>query len=222
VTLEKNPDLEVIVSNLVSLNRNQSFRKFTASDKPLKGLDFLKQQLSDKAFNVGPVLYICKRAFLIDNNLFFAKGRIIEDQLMATQICLKAEKMMAIDFTHYYYNYCISDESISSMKDKTKYAEDLIYCCSEINKLCNGIADKKLKSLLADRVTYLYIRALVYGKCYKKSTLYLIDKSYFNNKFCSWKYKVISILFNINARLCCLSLVLLLPLIKRVLGGVSR
>jgi glycosyltransferase involved in cell wall biosynthesis len=214
-TIFAHHDIEVIVSNIVSLNKNKKFFRNTIQSSPISGKDFLKFQLKAGTFNVGAFFFICKRAFLIENGLYFPKGRLAEDVPIAVQICLIAQRIMAIDFVHYYY--LVREDSITQTKDRTKLAEDYTYNLLQIEKMACSVEDRELRMILTNWVIKRYLRALIHGKCYKKSKSYIINLDLFKNKNCSAKLKIVNRIFRLSPRFCVFVLYLLFPFLTKML-----
>jgi glycosyltransferase involved in cell wall biosynthesis len=216
----KQEEIDILVSNAISLNKEKRYKRFISSEKPMSGCDFIKTQLKAGVYNIGPYYFICKTSFLKGNSLYFMRNNIVEDFLWATQCCLLAKTMRAIDFAHYYYY--IREGSISAMRDKSKHLSDFILCCYEIEKLLINTKDKELKRIIADRNILFYIRLLIQAECYKKGNSHLIRRDFFRNEACSGRVKTLNLMIRLCPRLNLFALSYLVPFVKRVKVVFSR
>lgn len=104
-------------------------------------------------------LRACRREFLLQNNLFFEKGRFHEDELWTPMVFLSAEKV--IYFKEKVYCYRIRKDSImsASFKSTEKHAEDFVFILNTVyDKYLENIKDtNQLKAVLGSWAdTYLW------------------------------------------------------------------
>ncbi|MBQ0057818.1 MAG: glycosyltransferase [Bacteroidales bacterium] len=118
------------------------------------GMDFLKGR------NLLPCVigYIYRRAFLIDNGLYFASGLYHEDEDFTTRVFLKAGPFMAVKGPHYVY--VERQESITTSTDKARQRKrigDLLIILNNLRQLPNNECERivlktKLSFLTLDTV----------------------------------------------------------------------
>ena len=92
-------------------------------------------------------LYIYRRKFLVDERLFFAYGRLHEDEQFTPRAILKAKKI--VDSNACHYNYVIRDNSITTKKDKRKNASDVIISAKELR---NFFDNENINRYIADNL----------------------------------------------------------------------
>ena len=88
-------------------------------DIDLKGIEFFKNVFPSN-YIVSACLAVYSRDFLVDNNIFFEKGRYFEDNDFHLRVCIKAQKVRAIHESLYvrrYRNGSIMSEIYSYKKD---------------------------------------------------------------------------------------------------------
>ena len=81
-------------------------RSFT--NEVMSGIDFLKKSYDEGAMVHCVVSSIYSSALIKDNNLFFKKGILHEDNLWTPQVFLKAERVMYYDidfYMHFLYGF---------------------------------------------------------------------------------------------------------------------
>ncbi len=78
---------------------------------------------------------ICKRSFIIDNDLFFAEGRLQEDIDWTTRLCCKAETFRGYDQP--WYHYRMKREGSISSKIHAKFITDVIEMAAIDKNLLN-------------------------------------------------------------------------------------
>lgn len=153
-----------------------------AIDSAISGSEFLREQLRSKKMYMAAWLNLYNREFLINNDLFFKKGILHEDEQWTPRVFLKAKKVRYIKFPFYYY--IIRENSITKKKDKTKNGIDLINTCYELEKIYEKIDDKELKELLNDYLVMLFLNAINIGNLY-----YGVETNYYKKRFLIGKPK---------------------------------
>ncbi|RRD40773.1 glycosyltransferase [Leptotrichia sp. OH3620_COT-345] len=103
----------------------------------------------------GPEVWddLFKREFLIENNIFFKKGRMHEDEIFTVESLIKASKVKFYGI--YYYNYLQREKSIMSTKSSKNY-EDMEKNINEIYNLMLSEKDEKIKKVLEAEIHRLY------------------------------------------------------------------
>ena len=169
-----------------------------AIDSAISGREFLREQLRSKKMYMAAWLNLYKREFLINNDLFFKKGILHEDEQWTPRVFLKAKKVRYIKFPFYYY--IIRENSITKKKDKTKNGIDLINTCYELEEIYEKIDDKELKELLNDYLVMLFLNAVSIGNLYSNKFNSVYNKKFVIGKSLSRKNKIKAYLFIMNKR----------------------
>ena len=128
-------DLDILIGNYFSL-KNENLIRGTESYKEniiFSGEKFLRENgkiIIGKGY-VWRNLYC--REFLMNNNLYFEKGIIMEDQLFTILCLLKAKKVKYLE--NYIYFYRIGREgSFTSTPNKELFAKSSYKICEELLK----------------------------------------------------------------------------------------
>lgn len=129
-------DLDILIGNYFSL-KNENLIRGTESYKEniiFSGEKFLRENgkiIIGKGY-VWRNLYC--REFLMNNNLYFEKGIVLEDQLFTILCLLKAKKIKYLE--NYIYYYRIGREgSITSTPSKELFVKSSYKICEELLKL---------------------------------------------------------------------------------------
>lgn len=168
-------------------------------DTVISGSDFLKVQLRGKKMYMAAWLNLYNKNFLIENDLFFKKGILHEDEQWTPRVFLNAVKVKYIKFPFYYY--VIREDSITKKKDKKKNAMDLINTCSELEKIYINIKDVELRKLLYDYLVMLFLNAVSIGNLYDDKGERFYSKSFLIGKPKTIINKLKVILFVFNEKL---------------------
>lgn len=135
------------------------------SNKLYDSNDFLKNELRNRNLPSAACFGIYRRSLIIENNLFFQKGILHEDERWSPQILLKAKKILTS--SNVVYHYIQRDNSIMHKKDKTKNGIDLVDTSNYLDKITDTINDKEVKLLLKNRQAMIYMRGTVIGRLYR-------------------------------------------------------
>lgn len=195
-------NVDVIVGDAIRIEGDKKSlmeHAYISSDTIISGKEFLKTQLKSRKMYMAAWLNLYNRRFLIDNDLFFKKGILHEDEQWTPRVFLKAQKVKYIRFP--FYNYIIREDSITKAKDKTQNGIDLINTCYELEKIYEEIDDIELKKLLNDNLVNKFLQAIDYGNFYSNQYKDLYSKKFLIGKPISIKNKAKSYLFIINKRL---------------------
>ncbi len=108
-----------------------------------------------REYTHGPEVWddIFRREFLLENSIFFKKGRIHEDEIFTIESMLKAQKVKFYGI--YYYNYLQREQSIMSTKSLKSY-EDMEKNINEIYSFMLYEKDEKIKKVLEEEIHRLY------------------------------------------------------------------
>ncbi|MCI8417924.1 MAG: glycosyltransferase [Lachnospiraceae bacterium] len=175
----KEQQVDIVVGEAVSyVDDNHIYLK--------KQRDFLKEGKYDaKEFLVNclkdDVMVMCvpfnlyRKELIIDNNLFFERGLLHEDELWTPQIFLNAMNIYYCKDI-FYYHYTRAD-SITQRKDLSKNGQDLLYICNKLDDMYSLI-EGELGKLLRDYLSMIYMGGVYSGKLYRKDRRSLIDKRF--------------------------------------------
>ena len=106
--------------------------------------------------------YICKREFLIANNLNFKEGLIYEDELWTPQVLLKANRVLATNI--YHYNYLQRGNTITNSEVNQFKVDCFFYVAQQLIQLSESAKNRILKEALWLRACILYNRGLTMHK----------------------------------------------------------
>lgn len=158
-------NLDVVCGNSIKISDYNKRTMFGGVNENIvkTGLDYLVECINNKRFS-APVWLRMYRADLIkNNNLYFKKGLLHEDENWTPKVLLKANRVAYINFS--FYNYIIRKNSITQKKDKTKNIKDIIYTCNELEKIYNSLnISEKHKNILKDYLARLYMNTCTYGE----------------------------------------------------------
>ncbi|MCD7883281.1 MAG: glycosyltransferase [Lachnospiraceae bacterium] len=100
--------------------------------------------------------YICKKEFLINNNLYFKEGIIHEDELWTPSVLIKAERIYYSEI--YFYNHYMRENSIMHSDNLKRSVNDTFEVCLKLEKLYSGEKQSNTK-ILRNRMCILFLRA---------------------------------------------------------------
>ncbi|CRK80175.1 glycosyltransferase [Neobacillus massiliamazoniensis] len=162
----------------------------------LKGKEFLKIGFKHGIVKMAVWCNLYNRKFLLENELFFKKGLLHEDEQWTPRVLLLANKVLVSDIRFYYY--IIRDESITNTKKFKRNAKHIISTVKELYNLYEKIDDEELKILLNDYLVSLYLFAFRKGKLFEEDNKY-INKSFVMKN--SKRNKIKSFIFCISPKL---------------------
>lgn len=173
------------------------------SGKVYSGEDAIKLQLNAGALQTTVWLGAYRREFLLENQLWFKRNLLHEDELWSPNTFLEASSIVyqAIN----YYAYRIRNNSImrSEKKDNSKNIASLIYVYSHVTKLYDWkIADDELLTALKDDVSRRYLHCITVWRIneYPKLMKRVDRREIFRNSK-SKKNKVRALILMMNAGL---------------------
>ena len=131
-------DLEVLGFKYIEVpEKAQEAQPINYEPQPLEvlnGIDFVTKH----NFVAVSVAYLVKRNHLIDNNITFPVGHMIEDAGFSMRVYLNAKRVAQTDCVAYCYRY--RPTSIINNKNEThqrKILDDFIYAAYDINTIIN-------------------------------------------------------------------------------------
>lgn len=125
------------------------------------GIDFLKAELSSGNFKAMAPIGVYRRSFILENELYFKKGILHEDEQWSPRVIAFANRVLVLNEICYIYE--IRDGSITQKKDKTKNALDLMDTCVELKEYFSQTTDKQLQRLENRYLAKLYMGAVTRG-----------------------------------------------------------
>lgn len=130
-------------------------------NKVTDGLEYYVSSNEEDFFQASPCVYMYKRELILENNLFFEKGILHEDEEWTPRVMIKAKRVKYINFV--FYHYTVSREnSIMNSKDKTKNMVDLLNTYKKLEKIFNETeASKEQHKKMNDYLCRVYINACV-------------------------------------------------------------
>lgn len=193
---------EIVIGQLVKYYPNEKKvvnkqrNEYSNKLKLVTGLEYLNESISEKIYSAVAVKGIYKKELLLENNLFFEKGLLHEDELWTPQILLKAKKV--IDSNMNFYVHVDREGSITNNKDNTKNVQDLVNIVYSLEKTYNLNLSKKDSKILRDYLVTLYLNALNIGKLLDKDTEYKVDYKFLKRNVGTIRNLLKSILIFIN------------------------
>lgn len=149
---------DIIVGNAIIYN--QSRIEHQGHSNLIEGQVYDSNEYLTKAISAGewyaPVCYnLYRRAFLVENVLYFKKSILHEDMEYIPRVFLKANKIGYMDFE--FYQYVIREGSITQTKSFDKNITDLMDIYSEWKKQFDNVSNKKLRKKLYGVLSKYYI-----------------------------------------------------------------
>ena len=108
----------------------------TAPGELMKADEIVLSELKYRNLPVAACFGAYKLELLIDNDLYFEKGILHEDERWSPQVLLKAGEIYKSPTI--FYNYVKHDNSITTKTDKTQNGIDLLATCDVLDKLIDA------------------------------------------------------------------------------------
>jgi len=163
--------------------------------------EFMKNELKKRNLPIPACFAFYKKELIINNNLYFESGMLHEDERWSPQIILNSSSIFVTDKV--IYHYVQREGSITHKKDKTKNGLDLLDTAYYLLNISNELKDTELKRLFKNRISMIYMKAIVIGSLYRKEYVKKIDRSFPLKNTCFFKDIIKAILFFFNLRLYC-------------------
>ena len=130
--IEKYPDVDFVIGNFKILGTNSKGNNpdFLTCASCVKGNENILQDYIAGKWYVMPWNHLYRKAYLLQNNLFFKEGLLQEDILFSFQIATTARYMAAVYEKTYIYKIR-SDGSLSTQCKLLKDLEDLLFILQE-------------------------------------------------------------------------------------------
>lgn len=149
-----------IACAVLESGKMEEYKHPTGLESVTSGQRFLSEAIRQNTFLPCAQFYVYKREFLCEQQLSFFDGILHEDELWAVQVLLKAQKVKLANFRFYFYR--IRQGSITRQKNKRKNAEDLLFVCKTLDKLCQKYKKSEV-SFIRERIAMLYMNAVYVG-----------------------------------------------------------
>lgn len=156
----KSKDVDVLLGNVKWIYPDKIYtEKANTADvitEVMTGKQALEALMSREVY--VPMAYnsICKRSFLVENELWFKDGLIYEDELWTPQVLFKADRVYASDI--YHYNYLQRDNTITTSKGNQKKIDSFFYISQQLIEMSKYTDNQLLKEQLWFRAVVLYHR----------------------------------------------------------------
>lgn len=120
-------DLDILIANAVKVtgNRKKLMRKDIFTKSIVSGEDFFYYALSSNEYNPAVWMNVYRTDFLKENDLYFKKGILHEDEEWFPRVLLAAKHVRITNTA--FYLYIIRDNSITTMKNKFENAKSKLY-----------------------------------------------------------------------------------------------
>lgn len=136
------------------------------------GKQAIKKQLRSGIFQTTVWLGIYRRQFLVENQLWFTKGLLHEDELWTPMVFVEAKRVMYEPYDYYAYRLRTDSITRNKRKDKSANIDSLIYIYSYMFKWYEWkIKDIPLLLALKDDISRRYLHAIVQWNFYKYPNL---------------------------------------------------
>lgn len=172
--------------NLIRINKDD--------DKIYSGINYLINSIESNSYYPAVWLNIYSRKYVMENNLFFKKGRLHEDVEWFPRALKYANKVIITNII--LYNYEIRENSITTRTDTYKNGLDIIQNVMELEKEFIDLPRKK-KKIFYDYLSNQYLNGIFIGKLNDNE----YDKFYPLLHSYRLKTRLKSILFLLNKRL---------------------
>lgn len=127
----------------------------SSTSKIYNGIEYLKLAMQQGRAPMAAWLNVFRRDFLSNNELFFKKGILHEDEEFTPRALMCASSVVVTGIC--FYHYIIRENSIMTKKDKRKNAKDLLSTAYEYEELLKDYPDKQMKELIMDSLASKYL-----------------------------------------------------------------
>ena len=159
LTLKESPDVTTS-GGCISFNDTEDIQKidsksFSSSYKLVTGIDYYTSKgarMGKKNVGVMSWLYIYKKNFLCENELWFIEKLLHEDIVFFTQVCLKAGTVLVSPIYFYYYRQRLG--SITSL-DISKRAPHLVRVLDYLSEIKTQVHHKLFRAYVQYRMNVI-------------------------------------------------------------------
>ena len=171
----------------------------TAGMPLMSGEQFLLHELKGGRLFVAAWASIYRTSFLKEQDLFFWKGIIHEDEDFTPRALLKARAVLSMDIE--FYHYVIRDNSITTKKDRTQNAICIFEIGKKLTPCFDQLQNRELKALLKSHLAKIMLKAICDGELYKKQKRNLIDYQILKQNCVHFYEKARYLILRINPKL---------------------
>lgn len=177
-----NSDVDIVIGKLVKYIPNKDIyvskqiSDYSKCNTIVSGKVYLNDTIKEKAYTAVSVKGIYKKSLINENDLFFQKDLLHEDELWTPKILLIAQKVIDID--EVFYAHVFREGSITNQKNKQKNAIDLIKIVYELESFYKNALPINESKYLRDYLVTLYLNALNIGGFLEKNSELSIDKEF--------------------------------------------
>ncbi len=162
--------VDILIGDYIEYFSNNNLRKkkhYNLSNES-SGLFFLEEGFKNKCFEVMAWKNIYRKNFLLENNLFFYKGLLHEDNLFTPLAFYYAKKVHYFKGSEFYYYRKNNQESITAKINEKNYSHLLF----TIKKLIDFSIDNNINNTYFNRyIVGIYIQIILRGK-YKNTKVF--------------------------------------------------
>lgn len=197
-----NENLDVLIANAIKVTGDTQdlMRKDIITNDIVSGIDFLFNAQSRNEYNPAVWMNVYKTDFIKNNNLYFKKGILHEDEEWFPRVLLKAKKVKITSIAFYWY--IIRKNSITTKKNNIDNAKSKLYIAqylheyySEFDLKSNykNTFDNYLADMIMSTSEFINKDWKLYSKLIDKKSLFLLTHSF--------KTRIKSIIFIISPKL---------------------
>ncbi len=170
------PDVTFFGTYVESENVKKIYHSYISESGIYKADEMLKHELNNRTLPAAVCFGIYKRSIIVNNNLFFMKGILHEDERWSPLFLLCTEKIMVSN--QVVYHYLQRENSIMHKKDKTQNGIDMVQTAEYLEDTINLINDCDLRNAFRNRQAMLYMKGTVLGRLHR-----LNYRKYINRRF---------------------------------------
>ncbi|WP_048727051.1 glycosyltransferase [Carnobacterium sp. 1290_CSPC] len=194
--ISANKDADVIVGGAIKILKDE--RKIIAhthidNKNVVSGAHFLESELKNKSMHMPAWLNLYKKDFLSNNDLFFKKGILHEDEEFVPRVFLKATRVISSDIL--FYNYIIREGSITSQSNQLKNIRSILEIVQSLEPMYNSLENKALKKMLENHSVNILINGYYKNDFNALLNFKLIDIGFILRNSNNFKMKIKSIIF---------------------------
>ncbi len=175
---------------------------FFENEEPMTGIQYYEEALRKNAMNACAPFSVCRREWLIENNLYFESGLLHEDELWTPKAYYMAKSVQALNIFFYYHR--VREGSITQTTDTSKIKKnglDLLYICRKLEEFSRKYKVEESK-WLRNNISMLYKTAVFHSRL-DQTHKNEIDRCFPIRNAWSKKEKIKSIVFWISPSLYC-------------------
>lgn len=148
-------NLRVVTGNVIKHRPHA----LSDSKRVINGSEYLKYEYAAHTMHMASVQCLYRRNFLIENNLWFTKGLLHEDELFTPVVFGTAQTVIPTEIE--FYNHMIRDGSITTRKNKIKNAQSIVTICRLLEDWVKTIDDSILAEQILEHCVDLYYKVFV-------------------------------------------------------------